>query len=162
MSILRPVIGRSLPSSHWLTRLPLTWVAIITSASSRTNTVIFFKSKNLNLMLQSRTLPGVPMIMWSSSLDPRAISSPLTANLIVRSGQNWLILLATSPIWSANSKVGDRQRTCVCLREVFTLLSMASTNAAVLPVPKQRCKRFFRDTQKCGLWLNCLQLRGYP
>merc|ERR1719187_88912 len=111
------------------------WVAIITSASSRTNTVIFFRSKNLNLMLQSNTFPGVPMMMFSDILLPLATSSPLTANLIVRSGQNWDILLATSPICRASSNVGDRQRTWGCLRAVFTLLNIASTNAAVLPVP---------------------------
>merc|ERR1719500_195168 len=111
------------------------WVAIITSASSRTNTVIFFRSKNLNFKLQSSTFPGVPMMMFSVILLPLATSSPLTAYLMVRSGQNWDILLATSPICRASSKVGDKHRTCGWLWLVLTLLSMARTKAAVLPVP---------------------------
>ena len=83
----------------WMSRRP-TCVAIITSASSRTNTVILLRSKNRNLRLQSSTwilrlvqkdsfsyniftLPGVPIMILSVILDPLATSSPLTAYLIV-------------------------------------------------------------------------------
>lgn len=54
---------------HLCTRMDWSWwpwVAIMTSASSRTNTRIFFKSNTLNLVDQSRTVPGVPMTMWGS------------------------------------------------------------------------------------------------
>ena len=51
------------------------------------------------------------MMMWSLMLDPLAISSPLTAYLMVISGANWDILEATSPVWRASSYVGERHRT---------------------------------------------------
>merc|ERR1719186_2375902 len=71
-------------------------------------------------MLQSNTLPGVPMMMFSVILLPLATSSPLTAYLMVRSGQNWDILLATSPICKASSRVGDRHSTWGCCMLVLT------------------------------------------
>ena len=46
-------------------------VAIITSASSKTKTDIWFKLKNLNLIAQSKTFPGVPIMMCSVIFDPR-------------------------------------------------------------------------------------------
>lgn len=46
-------------------------VAIMTSASSRTNTVIFLISNTLYLVHQSRILPGVPMMMCSPTCSPR-------------------------------------------------------------------------------------------
>ena len=76
-----------------------TCVAIITSASSSTKTVILLRSKNRNLRLQSSTcslwqsrdfqkvwttFPGVPMMMLSVILDPLATSSPLTAYLGIK------------------------------------------------------------------------------
>ena len=88
------------------------WVAIMTSASSKTKTRICFRSKNLNFNDQSKTFPGVPMIIWSDILLPRDSSSPRTAYLIVNSGANCDIRLATSPVCNANSYVGDRHSTC--------------------------------------------------
>ena len=47
-------------------------VAIITSASSRTNTLNLRVSMLLNLVHQSITVPGVPINMWSVLFCPRA------------------------------------------------------------------------------------------
>ena len=47
------------------------WVSIMTSASSKTKTFTFFRSITRNFMHQSRTVPGVPMMMWSVSFSPR-------------------------------------------------------------------------------------------
>ncbi|MEQ2179246.1 hypothetical protein GOODEAATRI_022666 [Goodea atripinnis] len=47
-------------------------MAIITSASSNTNIVIFLGSISLYLVHQSRTVPGVPMTICSCNLTPRS------------------------------------------------------------------------------------------
>lgn len=44
--------------------------AIMTSASSNTNILIFFGSRTLCLKIQSRRVPGVPNIMWSITFWP--------------------------------------------------------------------------------------------
>ena len=44
--------------------------AIMTSASSNTNILIFFGSRTLCLKIQSRRVPGVPNIMWSVTFWP--------------------------------------------------------------------------------------------
>lgn len=58
----------------WIRMLWSRWpcVAIITSASSSTNIVIFLGSMSLYLVHQSRTVPGVPMIICSCNLMPRS------------------------------------------------------------------------------------------
>lgn len=61
-------------SAHLWIRILWSWwpcVAIMTSASSRTNTLIFFGSINLNLLHQSSMVPGVPMTICSCSFIPR-------------------------------------------------------------------------------------------
>lgn len=56
----------------WIRMLWSWWpcVAIMTSASSRTNTLIFFGSMNLSFWHQSRTVPGVPITICSWSFTP--------------------------------------------------------------------------------------------
>ena len=98
------------------------WVAIITSASSSTNTRICFKSKNRNFRDQSKTFPGVPIMIWSVILEPLESSSPLTAYRMVSSGANCDILLATSPVCNANSYVGERHNTYKGLLYVYWLI----------------------------------------
>lgn len=62
------------------------WVSIITSASSRTNTRILVKSINFSLKHQSRTVPGVPIIICLVMSVPlgtgekRVLSTPSDAN----------------------------------------------------------------------------------
>lgn len=46
------------------------WVAIITSASSKTNTLIFLGSMNFSLEHQSSTVPGVPITICSEIFWP--------------------------------------------------------------------------------------------
>lgn len=58
----------------WIRMLWSRWpcVAIITSASSSTNMLIFLGSMILSLVHQSRTVPGVPMTICSCNLTPRS------------------------------------------------------------------------------------------
>ncbi len=60
---------------HLWMRMLWSWcpcVAIITSASSRTNTLIFLGSMSFSLTHQSRTVPGVPMTICSLIITPRS------------------------------------------------------------------------------------------
>lgn len=62
------------------------WVSIITSASSRTNTRILVKSINFRLKHQSRTVPGVPIIICLvtsvplGTVEKRVLSVPVDTN----------------------------------------------------------------------------------
>ena len=62
--------------------------------------------------------------------------SPLTANRKVISGLYLAICLATSPVWIASSKVGDKMITWGLGSLVSTLQRLANTKAAVFPVPE--------------------------
>ena len=60
------------PTDLWI-RTDWSWcpcMAIITSASSKTKTLILWVSKHLNFMIQSMTFPGVPITTCSSILSP--------------------------------------------------------------------------------------------
>lgn len=83
------------------------WVAIITSASSSTNMVIFLGSMSLYLVHQSWTVPGVPMTICCCNLAPRstehnaeshAVNRLVTRNLFFRREYKYYhILTSISP-----------------------------------------------------------------
>lgn len=65
--------SKSTNTTYLWIRIHWSWwpcVAIITSASSKTKTRIFFKSMTRYFRPQSRTFPGVPIIIWSFSFVP--------------------------------------------------------------------------------------------
>lgn len=77
-------------------------VAIITSASSRTNIVIFLGSMSLYLVHQSRTVPGVPMTICSCSGTPRSTEEEILRNNIKTTCLLWALNTFFRPVIPSN------------------------------------------------------------
>lgn len=88
------------------------WVAIITSASSNTNTLIFLGSMNFSLEHQSSTVPGVPMTICSEIFCPLS-----TAEREGRAALGWLC--RQGMLWPSLSQLFHHLTALVHLRSII-------------------------------------------
>lgn len=77
--------------AHLWIRILWSWcpcVAIMTSASSSTNTLMFLGSMNLNLLHQSSMVPGVPITICSRSFIPRCTENRRKKHTLINTQSN--------------------------------------------------------------------------